>query len=200
MYPLSWFFKLVTASFMINWMFGLDWIKDILNSFTQFSSHSVHRCNKFICALFYSTKWEKEKILTDWINSTLQHASWGDFTRLWRETWAMFLTPIRSHTAVQGSPGVMSGPLDGQAGNCKPGRPGAHVLCLPRCFYKWCHHVVKRYSSLRPRPFVTIWEHEHRLSAWREIEVGDSVDEGQGDVGCCGAWCVQASKVDCWDL
>lgn len=50
-----------------------------------------------------------------------------------KPTWAMFLTPIRSQTAVRGSPGVTSGGplpgLDGK-GNCKPGRPGARAPCV----------------------------------------------------------------------
>lgn len=50
-------------------------------------------------------------------------------------------------------------------------------------------------------PFVTIWENKHRISAWREMEVEDSLWlERSGNVGSCGVRCVQEVEVDFGDL
>lgn len=105
----------------------------IIHYLNYIFTHPVSARSSFICFVLQH-KLRKpppphfSQLLTDWINSTVQRVHWGGFIGLWnqREQCSWPQSGVRQRYG--GHQGLHQAPLDGQAGNCKPGRPGARAL------------------------------------------------------------------------
>ena len=115
-----------------------DKLDDIIIHYLNYLfTHPASARSSFICfVLRHEARKKNQKnphfpqLLTDWISSTVERVHWTDFIGLWnqREQCSWPQSGVRQR--YRGRRGLHQAPLDGQAGNCKPGRPGARVLCV----------------------------------------------------------------------
>lgn len=164
-----------------SWFLFYDKLDDIIIHYLNYIfTHSVSARSSFICFVkqYQVRRNTFSQFLTDWINNTVQHVHWGDFIGLWNQHEQCSWPQSRVRQRCGGHQGLHRASLMDRQGTVNLEDQEPELCVFTSLLLPWCHHVVKRYSSQRPCPFVTIWEDKHRLSAKREMEAEVSVAGG----------------------